>query len=123
MLYLGDGKVVHAHGGDDNIKGSDSWKNSINIESLGNKRYQRVHRFNSTVNTTMNIYYGEVSKRVESLQHFLIWYGYAIVADGVYGEQSYEAVKDFQRKSNLVPDGIVGAKTIAAMNACTKQVG
>ena len=120
MLYLGNGKVIHAHGGDNNVKGSDSWEKSINIESLGNKKYQRVHRFNSTVNTTQNIYFGEVSKRVENLQHYLIWYGYAITADGIFGDQTHNCVKDLQRKLGQTDDGIVGTQTLEAMAKVVK---
>lgn len=122
-LYIGGGKIVHASGGDDNVKNSARWDKSIRTETLTDAKYKkftRVYRFNSSVNTTANIFYGEISKRVECLQKFLIWYGYDIVADGIYGEKSHEAVKDFQRKSGLVPDGIVGAKTIAAMKAYVK---
>lgn len=120
MLYLGNGEVIHAHGGDNNVKGSDSWKKSINIESLGNKKYQRVHRFNSTVNTTQAIYFGEVSKRVENLQHYLIWYGYAITADGIFGDQTLACVKDLQTKLGLTSDGIVGTQTLEAMAKVVK---
>lgn len=120
MLYLGDGKVVHAHGGDDNIKGSESWNKSINIENLGSKKYQRVHRFNSTVDTTANIYYGEVSKRVELLQKYMQWFGYALVADGIFGTVTLECVKDMQSKLNVTVDGIVGNDTISAMKKVVK---
>lgn len=36
-------------------------------------------------------------------------------ADGIWGKLTTEAVKAFQRKHGLTPDGIAGAKTLAAM--------
>lgn len=38
-----------------------------------------------------------------------------IAVDGIIGPQSREAVKRFQRANHLMPDGIVGAKTNAAL--------
>jgi peptidoglycan hydrolase-like protein with peptidoglycan-binding domain len=39
--------------------------------------------------------------------------GYAITIDGNFGFRTREAVVAFQRKQNLLPDGIVGLKTWA----------
>jgi hypothetical protein len=41
--------------------------------------------------------------------------GLGIPADGVFGEQTEHAVKRFQRRHDLVPDGIVGPLTRAAL--------
>lgn len=117
-LYIGDGKIVHASGGDDNVKGSKKWNNSIRVQELTDAKYKsftRVYRYNSRVDATNNIYFGEISKRVEHLQHYLVWYGYAITADGIFGEQTHIAVKDMQGKLGLTADGIVGAMTLEAM--------
>jgi len=40
-----------------------------------------------------------------------------VAADGVFGPNSEAAVRDFQRKHDLVPDGIVGPGTWAAFDA------
>lgn len=37
--------------------------------------------------------------------------GMELVLDGLYRQQTQQAVKIFQRRFNLLPDGIVGAKT------------
>lgn len=122
-MYIGNGQIAEAAGGDDNKKGSAKWNNSIHITTLTDKRYsgfKRVHRFNSSVNTTCCMYHGEVGKRVELLQAFLKWYGYDIVVDGLFGDATLKAVKDFQKKSGITADGIVGPNTINAMKAVRK---
>ena len=45
------------------------------------------------------------------LQNLLIKKGYDISADGAFGSMTEAAVKDFQKKNQLVVDGIVGQKT------------
>jgi peptidoglycan hydrolase-like protein with peptidoglycan-binding domain len=44
-------------------------------------------------------------------QQSLVRKGYAIGADGVFGPSTDRAVKQFQQKSGLVADGVVGTKT------------
>ena len=43
------------------------------------------------------------------------WGYYSGAVDGIYGAQTTAAVKYFQRKNNLVVDGIAGPKTLSAM--------
>ncbi len=45
------------------------------------------------------------------LQNLLIKAGYDITADGAFGPLTETAVMDFQKKNELVIDGIVGQKT------------
>ena len=47
---------------------------------------------------------------VATLQHAL-----NLIADGIFGPITDEAVRDFQRTHNLAVDGIVGPKTWAAL--------
>lgn len=51
------------------------------------------------------------------------WGYYKGVVDGRYGYQTYTAVKYFQRKNGLTPDGIAGSRTLAALgiNATTSR--
>ena len=122
-MFIGGGKIVEAAGGDDNKKGSEKWNNSIHVATLTDKRYagfKRVHRFNSSVNTTCCMFHGEVGKRVELLQKFLKWYGYDITVDSLFGDATLKAVKAFQKAAGITADGIVGPNTIAAMGKAVK---
>lgn len=59
---------------------------------------------------------GATGGEVKELQRRLKMWGYYNGAvDGVYGKQTVEAVKYFQRKNGLTPDGIAGRATFAAL--------
>lgn len=122
-IYLGNGKIAEAATEDDNVKNSKSWNNSIHIASLTDARYKgfdRVYRFNSSVSKTMNIYHGEISRRVMLLQNYLKWYGCELEADGIFGDATFKAVKKFQKENGLTADGIVGSDTLGAMAKVVK---
>ena len=56
------------------------------------------------------------SSQVKTVQTKLKRWGYYTgVVDGVYGQKTKSAVISFQKKNGLVADGVVGAKTAAAM--------
>lgn len=117
-LYIGDGKIAEASGADDNIKNSTKWNNSIHVTNLTDSNYKkflRVHRFNSSVNTTSCIYHGEISKRVGHAQAFLKWYGIDLAVDNIFGDATFNAVKKFQQEQGITADGIIGPNTIAKM--------
>ena len=58
---------------------------------------------------------GSTGADVRSWQTFLVGQGYANVAiDGVFGVQTEDATKAFQRSKALTPDGIVGPDTLKA---------
>ena len=121
--YIGDGKIAEAHGGDDNVKGSKRWNNSIHITELTDNRYEgfkRVHRYTGSVNKKCCMYHGEVGRRVELLQNFLKWYGYDIKVDGLFGDQTRKAVKSFQQIAGVSVDAVVGPNTIRAMKAARR---
>lgn len=60
--------------------------------------------------------YGSRGQTVIEIQTRLKnWGYYGGAVDGIYGYQTYTAVKYFQRKNGLYPDGIVGDKTLAAL--------
>jgi murein DD-endopeptidase MepM/ murein hydrolase activator NlpD len=54
-----------------------------------------------------NLRYGNRGEDVKTLQKLL-----AIQSDGIFGKQTDSAVREFQRKSKLKVDGIVGPKTL-----------
>ena len=60
--------------------------------------------------------YGSRGAEVTQIQTKLKRWGYYKGnSDGIYGSQTLEAVKYFQRKNGLVVDGIAGKKTLEAM--------
>lgn len=53
--------------------------------------------------------------QVMTVQNALIAKGYALKADGRWGKQTTEAVKDFQKKNGLAQTGHPGPKTRKAL--------
>lgn len=58
---------------------------------------------------------GSQGVHVRTVQQRLKALGYAIKIDGIFGPRTREVVIAFQRKKNLLTDGIVGPKTWAAL--------
>ncbi|MBQ7340180.1 MAG: spore cortex-lytic enzyme [Clostridia bacterium] len=59
---------------------------------------------------------GSTGATVKKMQQKLKnWGYYKGSVDGIFGKQTKEAVKYFQRKNGLTVDGIVGKKTLAAL--------
>ncbi len=59
---------------------------------------------------------GNKGDRVKTLQQSLITLGYLSgKADGVFGSQTKNAVKAFQRNNRLTADGVAGKKTLTAI--------
>ncbi len=78
--------------------------------------------YSSSVANTEVVAYAAVLKQgntganVRTLQRKLKSWGYYKGAvDGIFGSQTKEAVKYFQRRNGLVADGIVGKKTLDAL--------
>ncbi|HHW57093.1 serine hydrolase [Thermoanaerobacter thermohydrosulfuricus] len=62
------------------------------------------------------LYSGTYGTDVEELQAMLNKAGFDTgTVDGIFGKMTLNGVLDFQRSKNLVPDGIVGPKTYAAL--------
>lgn len=60
--------------------------------------------------------YGSSGDEVKQIQTKLRdWGYYKGSVDGVYGSQTYEAVKAFQSSNGLTADGIAGSQTLAAL--------
>lgn len=61
--------------------------------------------------------FGSQGSEVEQLQSFLQQQGYyQDEIDGIYGENTYSAVIEFQSENDLSVDGIVGEETWSAVN-------
>lgn len=65
-------------------------------------------------------YWGSTGDEVIQIQTKLKNWGYYFgVVDGIYGEDTYNAVKRFQQKNGLSVDGVAGSKTLQAMGIST----
>lgn len=62
---------------------------------------------------------GDCNDAVVDLQNELIDAGYRLLVDGHYGDHTREAVLDFQTRHRLTADGVVGARTWAALRAAS----
>lgn len=60
---------------------------------------------------------GDGGSNIRALQTTLTDLGYDTGIDGDFGPKTEKAVKEFQKEEGLGADGIVGAKTVAAINA------
>lgn len=66
--------------------------------------------------------YDDRSLAVRDLQRKLNARGAKLADDGHYGAATEAAVRDFQRKVDLVADGIAGPKTLAALQGAESQL-
>ena len=67
--------------------------------------------------TTRNqVSYGSQGSDVTELQKLLNNHGYGLSEDGIFGAKTQDAVKDYQQKSGLSVDGIVGTNTWGSLN-------
>ena len=58
---------------------------------------------------------GSKGKKVKLIQEWLSLNGFGVVVDGDFSAASDFAVRQFQNKNNLKPDGVVGKNTFAAL--------
>lgn len=61
---------------------------------------------------------GSRGEMVRQIQRALGGAGLPVIADGVYGRITEEAVKEFQKRNHITPDGIVGPATLALLIPC-----
>ena len=69
--------------------------------------------------TKTQISYGSKGDEVKELQTALNSKGYNLSVDGIFGDKTQAAVKDYQTKNNLQVDGIVGTNTWASLSPTT----
>lgn len=62
---------------------------------------------------------GAAGAEVRKLQEILCHYGAKLRPDGKYGVRTEFAVRTFQRKTGLLPDGIAGPKTFRLLTAAS----
>ena len=69
------------------------------------------------------IKYGSSGNDVKTLQELLNQNGYNLDVDGIFGQKTQAAVKDYQTKNKLTADGIVGNNTWGALTGGTNSTG
>ena len=67
-----------------------------------------------------NLEKGDRGEAVRALQILLVGNGYDFIPDGIFGEKTLAAVKDYQRKQGMGVDGIAGKKTMSALLGASK---
>lgn len=100
------------------IKSADYCTSSTYIKNCLNKisTYNLTQYDNIVTGIRSTLKFGNSGADVTYLQQRLTAKGYGVGAiDGKFGIKTLEAVKAFQAEHNLVVDGIVGAKTWAAL--------
>ena len=60
---------------------------------------------------------GKLILCVKDLQNLLNKYGYGLAVDGLVGNATLNAIRDFQSKNGLAVDGIAGVKTFEKLNS------
>lgn len=58
---------------------------------------------------------GQVGAATLGLQLLLQRYGYPVPGTGFYGPRTRDAMRDFQRRNDIKPNGVVGSKTWRAL--------
>lgn len=70
------------------------------------------------------VYYGMTGNSVQLVQWKLNQWGYyRAVVDGIFGDETLRAVREFQSRNGLGVDGVVGPEVWAAIGLPTEQAG
>ena len=67
--------------------------------------------YKPVLNTRPVLKKGDINEYVLAWQYYLNLLGYNLVPDGIFGIKTEDAVKDYQKKRGLKPDGIIGKMT------------
>lgn len=137
-MYLGGGRIVHASINErGTIKGGavgDQTGGEICTRSYYNYPWGVILRYKENTATSQPtggetmcsvslpvVQHGDISGAVLSIQNLLLhkWGGKLpkYGADGDFGDETHKAVRAFQTAKKLTVDGVVGAKTWAALLA------
>lgn len=65
-----------------------------------------------------NLSKGSIGTYVIYIQYLLSLLNYKIEIDGIFGTETYQRIKQFQEKTNIKVDGVVGYETISSLLNC-----
>ena len=111
-IYMGDGSVTHAKGHDWGVVNQP-------LEDVNFTHWLIPLGLYDGKPARPILRQGASGQDVEYLQTLLCGVGEIITVDGTFGPATTKAVKAFQKANGLIVDGIVGAKTLAALEAAT----
>lgn len=85
-------------------------------------KLEKAYKANGGIENTSkaasgNLRLGSIGAGVREIQSLLVLAGYSLKVDGDFGTATKDAVKDFQKKNNLIVDGIVGKQTQTALSS------
>lgn len=114
-MHIGSGDIIHCSSGVQTGRVTDKgWTHWAVPKGL----YSEDELKNAGVVKKMQtIRKGDNGETVKFLQETLGKLGFSLEADGKFGSQTMGAVATFQEQNGLTVDGIVGAKTWAALDA------
>ena len=67
--------------------------------------------YKPVLNNRPTLKMGDINEYVLAWQYYLNLLGYNLKPDGIFGKNTFNAVKDYQSKRGLKPDGIIGPLT------------
>ena len=113
-VYIGGGKCIEAKGTKygvvmSDISHWDEWGEIKGIDYGGGEMNNPI------------VKRGCVGPEVKTVQALLNGWGYSLDVDGAFGTRTEEAVKTFQKRMSLTPDGIVGDKTWTALTSAEPE--
>ena len=133
-LYIGNGKIIEAHGTQAGVVTANisesrwTWFGQLkNVEYSASEAPEQPSApagDKESATTLPTLKRGSKGEYVTLLQTKLVNQGYSVGSygiDGDFGSATEKAVKQFQRDHGLTADGIVGAKTWAAINAVSNN--
>ena len=102
------------------FNGSNPHKRGYSYINVNNNKIRRIYRYTEEVQKAKNTY-AEVDMPLirRGMKGAIVKLIQAIAGtktDGMFGENTEQAVKEYQRKNNCEVDGIVGDETLTAMS-------
>lgn len=88
-------------------------QNGIDIETYNQKL--RIDKIKKLYNTNVKLYNGSKNAIIYEVQKELNKKGYKIQIDGVYRIETFNAIKSFEEKNNLLADGYLDDLTLEMM--------